>query len=403
MRVLIAPDTFKECLSAGRVAEAMGRGVLSVKPDAVLDVCPLADGGEGTVTALVAATGGRFVTADVFGPLGAPIRARFALLGSPQGAALPGELGLSAAQVVAQGEAGGDAGATAVIEMAAASGLGLVPPDKRDPLRTTTYGTGQLILAALDAAARQMIIGVGGSATVDGGCGAAQALGIRFLDSAGRQIVPGMGGGALAQIDRIDASGLDSRLAAARIRVACDVTNPLTGPQGAAAVYGPQKGATDEMVSRLEANLQRLAALIRRDLGVDVEHLPGAGAAGGLAGGLVAFAGAMLEPGIELISRAVDLPRRLAAADLCITGEGRLDAQSASGKVVWGVARAAEAAGVPVVCIAGQLAQDAPAGLFAAVRSLVDADVSVRHAMSHADELITRRTGEAVRQLMGDG
>ncbi len=405
MRVLIAPDSFKESLGAAKVAAAIASGVLDVVPDAVIDLCPMADGGEGTVAAMVAATGGRFLAADVFDPLGGPIRARFAMLGHPDGTSLPGEVGLLAARVVSEGEAPpvpADAQKTAVIEMAAASGLDLVPPEKRNPLRTTTFGTGQLILAALDAGADEIVIGIGGSATVDGGCGCAQALGVTFVNRDGRPAVCGLAGGGLTEIDGIDLVNLDPRVAKARIRVACGVPNPLTGPHGAAAVYGPQKGATAEIVDQLEAGLAHLAELIRRDLRIDIEHLSGAGAAGGLGGGLIAFAAATLHSGAELIGRAARLTRRLKAADLCITGEGKLDAQSASGKVAVSVALAAEKAAVPVICVPGQVTEGAPKDLFARICPLAAGGVSVRHAMAHTEQLLKQRTAEAVTSFLAN-
>ncbi|MCJ7543910.1 MAG: glycerate kinase [Phycisphaerae bacterium] len=405
MKVVIAPDTFKECLPAAQVAAAMGRGVLEACPEAQVDLCPMADGGEGTVAAMVAATGGRLVAADVFDPLGRAIRAHFGMLGAPQAAPLPGELGLAGAEATtAAGRGPLESGhRTAIIEMAAASGLALVPADKRDPLRATTYGTGQLIVAALNAGAEEIIVGVGNSATVDGGCGAAQAMGVVFLDADGRPLVCGMGGGALGQLVSIDASGQDERIAATRFRVATDVTNPLTGPDGAARVYGPQKGATAEVVEQLDAGLSRLAECIYRTLGVDVEHLPGAGAAGGLAAGLAAFCGATLHRGVRMIARAVGLPQRLTGADLCLTGEGRLDAQSRSGKTCVGVAELAAAAGVPVICIPGSVSADGPSETFAAVRPLVAGEVTVKSAMRRAPALLAQRAAEAVREFLGIG
>jgi glycerate kinase len=271
VRIVIAPDSFKESLSAAAVAEAIAAGVLEAVSDARIDLCPMADGGEGTVEAMVAATAGEVRTADVFDPLGAPIRVKFGLLGSGGGAGLPGEVGLSAA--VGRGAGGGTGaekadGVVAVIEMAAASGLNLVPPEHRDPTRTTTFGTGQLILSALDAGASEIVVGIGGSATVDGGCGCAQALGVVFTDGESQAIRCGVGGGGLADIEGIDVSDRDPRITDARIRVACDVTNPLLGPQGAARVYAPQKGATPEVVELLETNLTHLAKIIREKLDV---------------------------------------------------------------------------------------------------------------------------------------
>ena len=380
MKVLIAPDSFKECLSAAEVAEAMAAGDRAAVVGAAIDLCPMADGGEGTVSAMVAATGGEVRTAEVSGPLGETVQASFGLLG-PSGAS---------------------DSRTAVIEMAAASGLDLVAPRRRNPWLTTTYGTGELILAALDAAAAEVVIGIGGSATVDGGCGCAQALGVRFTDAKGLPCPCGLVGGGLTIVQHIDVSRRDPRIAAARLRVACDVTNPLTGPEGAAAVYGPQKGATPEMVDLLEAGLVHLAAVIRRDLGLDIEYAPGAGAAGGLGGGLVAFAGARLQRGVEIVAEAVGLARRLEGADLCITGEGRFDRQSLSGKTAVGVARLASARGVPVMCIPGQAEAGVDhGGLFADVRPLSAGGVAPTEAMARVRELLTQRTAEAVAAFAG--
>jgi glycerate kinase len=400
MKVVIAPDTFKESISAKDAAAALAAGVLDVCGNAQIDVCPMADGGDGTVEAMVAATGGTFATAEVIDPLGSSIRARFGLLGAGVQDSLPGELGLVTAEMQADGQGDPASGRIAVVEMASASGLWLVRPEDRDPLRTTTFGTGLLIMAALEAGAVEVIVGIGGSATVDGGCGAAQALGVSFVDEDGEGCICGMGGGALSTLGSIDISDLYAPVAEARIRVACDVTNPLIGPSGAAAVYGPQKGATSEMVDQLEAGLGRLADIIMRDLGIDVSVLPGGGAAGGLGAGLVAFTGATLESGAELVASAVDLKRRLAGADLCITGEGRLDAQSISGKTVSAVARYARDAGVKVVCIAGEISDDAPRDMFSDVRSLIDEEITAPAAMRNPEPLLKARAGEATRAFI---
>ena len=404
MKIVIAPDSFKESLAAEEVAEAIAQGVLEVCPDARVDRCPMADGGGGTVAAMVAATGGEFVSADVFGPLGEPIRAQFGLLGVPAGAGLPGELGLAASPgLPAAGER------TAVVEMAAASGLHLVPPQRRDPMRSTTYGTGQLIAAAIGAGARHIIIGIGGSATVDGGAGCAQALGVVFRDAAGRPCVQGLGGEGLASIATIDLAALDGRLGQTRISVACDVMNPLTGPDGAAAIYGPQKGATPEMVERLDGGLRHLAELICRQLGIDVQTMPGGGAAGGLGAGLVAFLKARLLQGLALVAETVALSARLKGADLCITGEGRLDQQSRFGKTVVGVAGIAAKSNVPVICIPGGATADAPAELFDAVYPLMAGGVTLDQAMREGRSLLKARAAEALRSFLtrrkrpGDG
>ena len=270
---------------------------------------PLADGGPGTVEAVVTAAGGRYSHARVEGPLGDPVNARWGRI---------------------------DDGRTAIIEMAAASGLLLVPPGRLDPRRASTIGTGELIGAALDAGVSRLLVGVGGSATNDGGAGMATALGARFLDDDGRPIAPG--GAALAGLARIDVGGLDPRLAAVEVRVLADVRNPLTGPDGASAVYGPQKGADATTIAELDRALTHFADIVARDVGADILTLPGGGAAGGLGAGLIAFTGARIEPGIEAIASAVRLDARLAGADVVLTGEGSLDRQSAFGKTVAGVA-----------------------------------------------------------------
>ena len=326
MRILIAPDSFKGSLTALDAARGIAEGVARIFPDADLDLVPLADGGEGTVDAMVAATGGRKETVTVSGPLGEPVEAFYGLTGD---------------------------GDTAVIEMAAASGLALVPPDRRNPLLTSSRGTGELIRAALDAGARRFILGIGGSATNDGGAGMVQALGARLLDLEGRELDGS--GGDLARLERIDVSALDPRLAECRIEVACDVDNPLTGARGASAVFGPQKGATPEMVQALDANLARLARIVGRDLGVAVDTVPGAGAAGGMGAAMLAFFGATLKPGIEIVTAAVDLDDHVRDADLVITGEGRIDFQTVHGKTPIGVARVAKRHGKPVIGIAGSL------------------------------------------------
>jgi glycerate 2-kinase len=290
---------------------------------------PVADGGEGTVEAMVDATKGRVVRVSVTGPLGEPVEAFYGLTGDGQ---------------------------TAVIEMAAASGLMLLEPARRNPLQTNTYGVGELIRAALDQGARTFILGIGGSASNDGGVGMLQALGVRLLDSAGDDL--GFGGGALEHLDRIDVTGLDPRLKDCQIEVACDVNNPLIGPKGASAIFGPQKGATPEMVRQLDANLAHYARLIERDLGISVAELPGGGAAGGLGAAMFAFLGADLRPGIDIVTTAVGLDSVVADADLVITGEGRIDSQPIHGKTPIGVAQVAKRHGKPVVGTAGGLSAD---------------------------------------------
>ncbi len=329
MKIVIAPDSFKESLSALEVANEIEAGFRQVLPEAEYCKLPMADGGEGTVAAMIASTGGSLLDVVVTGPLGEPVTACYGLTGD---------------------------GKTAVIEMAEASGLALVASSLRNPMKTTSFGTGELIKTALDAGTRHLIIGIGGSATNDGGAGMLQALGVKLLDSHDRQI--GFGGGSLADLDRIDTSSMDPRIKACSIEIACDVNNPLTGPNGASQVFGPQKGATSEMVAQLDANLGHFASLISRDLKAQVASVPGAGAAGGTGAALLAFLGAKLRPGIEIVVEAVGLDAMVKDADLVITGEGRLDSQSIHGKTPIGVAAVAKRYGKPVIGIAGSLSSD---------------------------------------------
>ncbi|MGG3790662.1 glycerate kinase [Geobacillus thermodenitrificans] len=364
MKIVIAPDSFKESLSALEVAEAVERGFRMVFPEAEYVKVPMADGGEGTVQSLVDATGGRIVEVEVTGPLGEPVLAFFGLLGD---------------------------GKTAVIEMAAASGLHLVPRDRRNPLVTTTRGTGELIRAALDAGANHLIIGLGGSATNDGGAGMVQALGGRLLDRDGRDIGPG--GGALADLQVIDLSELDPRLKSVRIDVACDVDNPLTGAKGASAIFGPQKGATPDMVAILDRNLAHYADMIRRELGKQVGDIPGAGAAGGLGAGLLAFLPAELKRGVDIVIETVQLAERVKGADLVITGEGRIDGQTVFGKTPIGVAKTAKRFGIPVIGIAGSLGDDSTAVLdhgIDALFTIVPGVVPLEQALEQAERYVTQ-------------
>lgn len=329
MKIVIAPDSYKESLSALEVATAIEQGFREIWPDADYVKLPVADGGEGTVEAMVAATAGRIVHVDVTGPLGVSVQAFYGLSGDER---------------------------SAFIEMAAASGLELVKPAQRNPLTTTSWGTGELISHALDAGVKHIIIGIGGSATNDGGAGMVQALGVKLLTSEGKPI--GQGGGELDRLARIDISGLDKRLADCRIEVACDVTNPLTGEEGASAIFGPQKGATPEMIERLDKSLAHYAQVIAHDLDMDVLNLSGGGAAGGMGAALYAFCGAQLRQGIEIVTDALQLEKQVADADLVITGEGRIDSQTIHGKVPVGVARVAKRFNKPVIGIAGSLTAD---------------------------------------------
>lgn len=326
MRVLIAPDSYKGSLSAIEVARAMERGVYSVFSEATVQLLPVADGGEGTVQAMLAGAGGTLRVSRVSGPLGRQTDAAWGMLAD---------------------------GRTAVIEMAAASALPLLAPFERDPIRASTFGTGQLVKAALDSGAERILIGLGGSATNDAGSGLARALGVRFLDAEGHELPEG--GGALARLHGIDLSGLDSRLQSVDIQAACDVDTVLYGPKGASCIFGPQKGATPDMVRQLDSALAHFAGIAEAACGKQVRDVPGSGAAGGLGAGLMLFAGARLSPGVNLVLDALNFEDWLAGADLVITGEGQTDAQTARGKAPAGVSRLASRHGVPVICVSGAL------------------------------------------------
>jgi glycerate kinase len=366
MYIVVAPDSYKGSVSAVEVALAMERGILKVFPSARVRKIPIADGGEGTVEALVTATGGQYRSNEVAGPLGERIFAAWGVLGD---------------------------GKTAVIEMATASGLPLVPADRRDPRKASSYGTGELIRAALDAGLRQIIIGIGGSATNDAGAGMARALGARFLAADGSQLADG--GAALAALVGIDLSGLDSRLQETEITVACDVDNPLCGPRGASAVFGPQKGATPEIVAELDAALGRFAEYAQQVTGRDVAGLPGAGAAGGLGAGLMFFTRAQLKPGIEIVLDTVNFSTVVKDADYVITGEGRTDFQTAFGKAPVGVAKVAKMSGVPVFCLSGGLgkgADDVLAQGIDAVMSICERPMALEECMAAGSTLIESAT-----------
>mgnify|MGYP001013375099 CR=1 FL=1 len=371
MRIVIAPDSFKGSLSSAEVAQAMARGVGHVLPQAELVLLPLSDGGEGLVDSLTEASGGELLDVDVIGPLGSPVQATMGLMGG---------------------------GRTAVIEMAQASGLILVSESKRNPLVTTTFGTGELIRKALDLGCDHLIIGIGGSATNDGGMGMAQALGFRFLDAEGAPL--GSGGGELARLERIDARGVDPRLAQVRIDVACDVNNPLTGPQGASYIYGPQKGATPEMVELLDGALVNYERILLKDLNQDVGKVPGAGAAGGLGAALMALLKGSLVSGIELVLDVLGFDKKLLGAQLILTGEGKFDAQSAYGKVPMGVARRGKKHGVPVCVIAGSVLPGAKVlhgeGV-SAYFSILNQPMSLQEAMTRGAELVEYQAAQVVR------
>jgi glycerate kinase len=370
-RILVAPDSFKGSLTAVEAASAMERGVLTAWPGSLVEKIPIADGGEGTVEAMVMATGGHFESRTVRGPLGEPVTARWGVLGD---------------------------GRTAVLEMAAASGLTLVPHGRRDPRIASTFGTGELVLAAMDAGYRRIVVGIGGSATNDGGTGMARALGVRFLDDAGNPLPEG--GAALAGLASVDLATADARLPGVEILVACDVDNPLTGPRGASAIYGPQKGATPEMVRELDLALARLAHVATRATGRDVSGLAGAGAAGGLGAGLLFFTPARLMPGVDLVLDAARFDDRVRGASLVLTGEGRTDHQTAMGKAPVGVARAARRHGVPVWLVSGSLGPGAeavqPHGIHR-IHAAAPPGMPVEEAMARAAELLESAVAASLR------
>ncbi|MBI2432233.1 MAG: glycerate kinase [Candidatus Hydrogenedentes bacterium] len=371
MKIVVAPDSFKEALSAPAAAHAIAEGWRRVFPDAEIVLAPMADGGEGTMDALLAAAGGHSVSLAVTGPLGTPVEAEYALLAD---------------------------GRAAVIEMARASGLPLVPPALRDPRITTTRGTGELLAHALDHGVSRVLLGIGGSATNDGGAGFARALGYRLLDAKGCELPPG--GAALLNLAHIDASERHPRLEEAEILVACDVDNPLCGPHGASHIFGPQKGATPAMVEELDAALHHFGEVLRADLGRDVSNVPGSGAAGGLGAAALAFTNARLESGVSLVAEVAGLREKLRRADLVLTGEGRLDGQTARGKTVLGVVRLASQAGLPVVALAGSLVSGHEVlyneGLTAAL-CISPGPISLAEALPRTAERLTATTESVAR------
>ncbi len=373
MKIVIAPQEFKESLSGIEIAQAMKEGVLRVWHDADTHLIPVADGGDGTLQSLVDASNGVLMTSTLDDPLGRPIDAVWGALGD---------------------------GHTAVIEMARASGLALLDSTERDPLIASTSGVGQLISHALDAGYRRLIIGIGGSATNDGGAGMAQVLGAKLLDADGNPLPPG--GGALSTLDRIDASDIDPRLNATEIEVACDVTNPLCGSTGASAIFGPQKGADAEMVAHLDSALNRFGMVLKRDLAKDVMETPGAGAAGGLGAGLMAFTNARLRPGADIVIDALDVEARLEGASLVIVGEGQTDRSTIFNKAPVAVAQRAKALGIPVIAISGSLGsgyeQVHDFGIDAAF-SILDGCKTLETAMSETAELVANATEQACRAL----
>lgn len=371
MRIVIAPQSLKGSLTAAEAGKAIAEGTRAVYSECDIEIVPVADGGEGTVQALVDATGGEIVQQTVTGPLGEPVEAFYGVMGN---------------------------GTTAVIEMAACAGLPLVPPEKRDPRITTTYGVGELITAALDRGCRRFIIGIGGSATNDGGAGMVQALGGSLRDEHETELA--RGGSVLAKLAHIAVEGMDARLRESTIEVACDVTNPLCGSTGASAIYGPQKGATSEMVAELDTALAQYAMVIERDLERVVKDIPGAGAAGGLGAGLIAFLNATLRPGAQIVLDAVKLEERIRDADLIITAEGQIDEQTAFGKTIGAVAELAKRYGIPVLAIAGSLGkgyQNVYGLGVDAVATLVPGPVTLQYAMENASVLLRDATERVMK------
>jgi glycerate 2-kinase len=373
IKILVAPNALKESLSAIDAARAIARGVRRGLPNAQVTEIPIADGGDGTLEAVISGTGGRILKKRIVGPLGNSITVEFGITGD---------------------------GKTAVIEMSRASGLALVPPNRRNPMRTTSFGTGQLIQAALNLGVKRILLGIGGSATVDGGIGALQALGVSFLDRHGKSAVPG--GTGLLAIEKINLNRLHPALKRVEILVACDVDNPLTGPKGAAAVFGPQKGATPTMVKQLDHGLARLAALIARTTGRQVERIPGAGAAGGIAGSFLGLLGAKLRPGSELVFDLLKLDKIVPKMDWVITGEGQIDFQTQFGKGPGMLAILAARHGVPVIGIAGSVAENAgklASKGFTAMFSITNQPMDLATAIQAAPRLM-ERVAEQVARLI---
>ena len=362
MKILLAPDSFKGTMTSIEVIKHLEETAKKHFFPLETVRVPIADGGEGTVDSLVIPTGGEYRKVEVAGPLkGMRIQAKYGVIGKK----------------------------TAVIEMAQASGIILVPPDQRDPMTATTYGTGELIKAALDEGIREFLIGIGGSATNDGGIGAAQALGVRFTDERGEEVGPG--GRELSRIRKIDLKQLDPRIKESRITVICDVSNPLTGPKGATAVYGPQKGVTADLFGPLEEGMKNYERHIKDTTGMDMSEAPGSGAAGGLGAALVAFMGAVLKPGIDTVLDYVDFEKLLEGVDLVVTGEGRIDGQSVFGKVPVGVARRSKQKNIPVAVIAGGMGHEAWKVYACGIDSIMPAvsrDMSLEEALSNSEALL---------------
>lgn len=371
MKIVIAPDSFKGSLTALEVATSIEKGIKKVDQRIETFIVPMADGGEGTVQSLIDATGGKIIDCVVHDPLFRKVQSFYGIMGD---------------------------GVTAVIEMAAASGLPLLQIEERNPLLTSTFGTGELIKDALDRGCRNFIIGLGGSSTNDGGCGMAQALGVKFLDKEGQELV--MSGGQLSKIASIDFSGIDQRIKEAQFVAACDVENPLCGPKGASEVYGRQKGATEEDVITLNNGLNHFAELIDYHLKLAIKDIPGAGAAGGLGAGVLIFLNAKLQPGIEIVTQATGLADKMEGADLVITGEGRIDAQTAFGKTPFGVAQIAKEKKIPLIVLAGSLGdgyQTLYEKGFGGIFSIIDKPMELQEAIDNAGVLLENAAENVIR------
>lgn len=375
MRVVVAPDSFKESLSASRVAFAIAEGIKKVDPQAEVSCIPMADGGEGTVEALVTATSGRIVSVRSVDALNRPIESFYGVLGD---------------------------GKTAVIEMAAASGLELLSVQERNPLITSTYGTGLLLKAAIDEGFREIIIGIGGSVTNDGGAGMAQALGFKLLDKNGFSI--GLGGVSLANLFKIDRLEVHPLLSSVKITIACDVQNPLTGPTGATLVYGPQKGALPEMIDILERGMTHYSNILKQEFGTDYSTIAGAGAAGGLGAGLMTFCNAKIRSGFELIAELTDLEQQISHSDLVFTGEGKIDSQTAYGKTISGIAKLCKNHQVPLVALAGMVSGDLSElyqqGLTSAF-AIANRPMSLEESKTNAANLLSSTSEQILRMISG--
>lgn len=373
LNILIAPDSFKDCLPAKAVIDNIRIGIEQVIPEAKIVGIPLSDGGEGLLDSIMAFIDGRLVEVEVKDPLMRNIKARYGIIGDGQ---------------------------TGILEMAQASGLELLSVDERNPLKTTTYGTGQLISHALEAGCKRLIIGIGGSATNDGGAGMLQALGVKLLKANGESLT--YGGAGLEQLTTIDSSGIDHRIQACDILVACDVSNPLTGDQGASKVYGPQKGATDQMVSRLDKNLDHFAAVVKEHTGRDVKNMPGAGAAGGIGAAMMAFLNAELKPGFTIVKELVGLEEAVEAADLVISGEGKIDYQTQFGKTPYGVAQIARKFNKPLYAFAGIVGegiQDFNKFGFTEILRIADPGMDQRESIRRAPELLQQAAVRLMHQV----